>query len=123
MAPVHYDLFWQDYCELDRLRGIFTQIDLTEMSREIRRHRNGKGRQDWPIEAMLQAVLTMIVLQHRSVALFRHELMRNPTLMIALGFELKAPPNGERKPSARYLVPSDGAFSRFKQTLISEHRH
>ena len=92
MAPVHYDLFWQDYCELDRLRGIFTQIDLTEMSREIRRHRNGKGRQDWPIEAMLQAVLTMIVLQHRSVALFRHELMRNPTLMIAVGFELKAPP-------------------------------
>ena len=121
MAPVHYDLFWQDYfdyCELDRLRGIFAQIDLTEVSREIRRHRNGKGRQDWPIEAMLQAVLAMIVLQHRSVASFRRELMRNPTLMIALGFELKAPPNGERNPWARYRVPSDGAFSRFKQTLI-----
>ena len=44
--------------------------------------------------------------------------MRNPTLMIALGFELKAPPNGERNPWARYRVPSDGAFSRFKQTLI-----
>ena len=95
MAPVHYDLFWQvyfDYCELDRLRCIFTRIDLTEVSREIRRHRNGKGRQDWPIEAMLQAVLAMIVLQHRSAASFRRELMRNPTLMIALGFELKAPP-------------------------------
>ena len=121
MAPVHYDLFWQDYfdyCELDRLRGIFAQIDLTEVRREIRRHRNGKGRQDWPIEAMLQAVLAMIVLQHRSVASFRRELMRNPTLMIALGFELKAPPNGERNPWARYRVPSDGAFSRFKQTLI-----
>ena len=121
MAPIHYDLFWQDYfdyCELDRLRGIFAQIDLTEVSREIRRHRNGKGRQDWPIEAMLQAVLAMIVLQHRSVASFRRELMRNPTLMIALGFELKAPPNGERNPWARYRVPSDGAFSRFKQTLI-----
>ena len=121
MAPVHYDLFWQDYfdyCELDRLRGIFAQIDLTEVSREIRRHRNGKGRQDWPIEAMLQAVLAMIVLQHRSVASFRRELMRNPTLMIALGFELKAAANGEPKPVARYRVPSDGAFSRFKQTLI-----
>ena len=37
MAPVHYDLFWQDYfdyCELDRLRGIFAQIDLTEVRRE-----------------------------------------------------------------------------------------
>ena len=69
MAPVHYDLFWQDYfdyCELDRLRGIFAQIDLTEVRREIRRHRHGKGRQDWPIEAMLQAVLAMIVLQHRT---------------------------------------------------------
>ena len=46
MAPVHYDLFWQDYfdyCELDRLRGIFAQIDLTEVRREIRHHRNGKG--------------------------------------------------------------------------------
>ena len=31
-------LFWQDYfdyCELDRLRGIFAQIDLTEVLREI----------------------------------------------------------------------------------------
>ena len=121
MAPIHYDLFWQDYfdyCELDRLRGIFAQIDLTEVRREIRLHRNGKGRQDWPIEAMLQAVLAMIVLQHRSVASFRRELMRNPTLMIALGFELKAAANGERIPWARYRVPSDGAFSRFKQTLI-----
>ena len=121
MAPVHYDLFWQDYfdyCELDRLRGIFAQIDLTEVSREIRLHRNSKGRQDWPIEAMLQAVLAMIVLQHRSVASFRRELMRNPTLMIALSFELKAAANGERNPWSRYRVPSDGAFSRFKQTLI-----
>ena len=121
MAPIHYDLFWQDYfdyCELDRLRGIFAQIDLTEVRREIRRHRHGKGRQDWPIEAMLQAVLAMIVLQHRSVASFRRELMRNPTLMIALGFELKAAANGERNPWVRYRVPSDGAFSRFKQTLI-----
>ncbi len=118
MAPVHCDLFWQDYfdyCELHRLRGIFAQIDLTEVSREIGRHRNGKGRQDWPIEAMLQAVLVMIVLQHRSVVSFRRELMRNPTLMIALGFELKAAANGERNPWACYRVPSDGAFSRFKQ--------
>ena len=107
-GPIHYALFWQDYfdyCELDRLRGIFAQIDLTEVRREIRLHRSGKGRQDWPIEAMLQAVLAMIVLQHRSVASFRRELMRNPTLMIALGFELKAAANGERNPWARYRVP------------------
>ena len=92
MALVNYDLFWENYldhCELERLRGIFTQLDISEIVCQIRTHRNRKGRQDWPIEAMLQALFAMIVLQHRSVASLRRELKRNPTLMIALGFELK----------------------------------
>ena len=128
MALVHYDLFWENYldhCELERLRGIFTPLDFSEIVCQIRIHRNRKGRQDWPIEAMLQALFEMIVLQHRSVASLRRELKRNPTLMIALGFELK-PVAFELKPVAdcdrgpfvHYKVPSDGAFSRFRQTLI-----
>ena len=67
MAPIHYDLFWQDYfdyCELDRLRGIFAQIDLTEPTEPRMSIRlcspHGKGRQDAvkPIEPRfaLQAV-------------------------------------------------------------------
>ncbi len=121
MALVNYDLFWENYldhCELERLRGIFTQLDFSETVCQIRIHRNRKGRQDWPIEAMLQALFAMIVLQHRSVASFRRELKRNPTLMIALGFELKPAADCDREPFVHYKVPSDGAFSRFRQTLI-----
>ena len=120
MALVNYDLFWGNYldhCELERLRGIFTQLDFSEIVCQIRTHRNRKGRQDWPIEAMLQALFAMIVLQHRSVASFRRELKRNPTLMIALGFELKPVADCDRDPFVHYKVPSDGAFSRFRQTL------
>ena len=121
MALVNYDLFWENYldhCELERLRGIFTPLDFAEIVCQIRTHRNRKGRQDWPIEAMLQALFAMIVLQHRSVASLRRELKRNPTLMIALGFELKPVADCDRDPFVHYKVPSDGAFSRFRQTLI-----
>ena len=121
MALVNYDLFWENYldhCELERLRGIFTQLDFSEIVCQIRTHRNRKGRQDWPVEAMLQALFAMIVLQHRSVASLRRELKRNPTLMIALGFELKPVADCDRDPFVHYKVPSDGAFSRFRQTLI-----
>ena len=47
MAPVHYEFILARLFRLlpnwIRLRGIFAQIDLTEVSCEIRRHRNGKG--------------------------------------------------------------------------------
>lgn len=92
MAPINYDLFWSNYidhCDLERLQGILSQLDLTELVHALREDRNFFGRKDSPVEAMLRSIYAMSVLQHRSTESFRRELMHNPTLMVVLGFELK----------------------------------
>ena len=120
---VNYDIFWHrylDHCELQRLEGIFDQLDFSETVEAIQAQRNFSGRQDWPIEAMLRALFAMSVLQHRSTESFRRELMRNPTLMMALGFKLKAKAD-QRCDSNQFLpypVPSSAAFSRLRRKLM-----
>ena len=123
-TPVNHDLFWQhylDHCELQRLEGIFGQLDFSDTVGAIEANRNYSGRQDWPVEAMLRSLFAMSVLQHRSTESLRREQMRNPTLMVALGFELRAGADercDDSNPYLHYQVPSAAAFSRFRQTLM-----
>ena len=120
MAPINYDLFSTDLadnCELRHLRQLLSQLDLSELIHEIRLRRKGKGRQDWPIDAMLNAVFAMDVLQHRSVSGFVRELRRNPALMLTLGFELRGAFHCDPT-TGGYAAPSDSAFCRFCQLLI-----
>ncbi len=130
MAPsINYDLFWKDYLdcsELQRLKGIFDQLELSPLVEAILRERRFTGRCDWPVVAMLRALIAMSVLQHRSTESFRRELMRNPTLMTTLGFELKANPDGgdHLNQFLPYRVPSAAAFSRFRATVMKvEDQH
>lgn len=125
MAPMtNYDLFWDQYlnhCELQRLEGIFNQIDFSPAVDAVLAERRFSGRSDWPVEAMLRSLYAMSVLQHRSTESFRRELMRNPTLMIALGFELRARSGSQIDCSSQFLpyrVPSAAAFSRFRGQLM-----
>lgn len=130
MAPLmNYDLFWDrylDHCELQRLEGIFSQIDFSPTVDAMLAQRRFSGRSDWPVDAMLRSLYAMSVLQHRSTESFRRELMRNPTLMIALGFELKARPDSSGSDCNQfspYRVPSAAAFSRFRRQLMKvEHK-
>ncbi len=99
MATMNYDLFWShylDHCELQRLEGILRQLDFSDTVVAIRTQRNFSGKLDWPIEAILRSVFAMSVLQHLSTESFRRELMRNPTLMMALGFRLRSNAGGRR---------------------------
>ena len=123
MATINYDLFWSRYlghCELQRLEGILRQLDLSDTVDAIKAQRNFSGRLDWPIKAMLRSVFAMSVLQHRSTESFRRELMRNPTLMMALGFKLRSNAGGrsDLNPYFAYPVPSAAAFSRFRRVLM-----
>lgn len=127
MAPINYELFWDDFdsfADFDKLTGIFRELDLSAVVLEIGRHRKFKGRRDWPVESMLLAMFTMKVLQYKSVSGFVRELARNPSLMRLLGFPIRrcASDGGQRHrddPTAhRYRVPSNAAMSRFQQTLI-----
>ena len=119
MAVTNYDLFWEDFqshCELSKLHGVLDELELDPIIELIRRHRKFSGRTDWPVGSMLKALFAMAVLQHRSTASFVRELRRNPTLMIMLGFSLRAAPHDPVPDS--YRVPTESAFCRFRKTLL-----
>ncbi len=83
-----------------------------------------KGRDDYPVQAMWNAVIAGVVFQHPSIASLRREFGRNPALMDLCGFEMlpvaKKPTVGAHViPLEPYLgAPPDSAFSRFLATLI-----
>ncbi len=124
MALINYDLFASDSadnCELKNLTALLEQLDFSELINEILIRRKGRGRRDWPIEAMLNAVFAIDILQHRSVSGFVRELKRNPALMHVLGFPMR---RGFHTDPAfgGYAVPSDSAFCRFIRLLTEIER-
>jgi len=98
--------------------------------------RRGQGRDDFPVRAMLNAVLAGVVFQHPSVESLIRELSRNPSLLQACGFNalpVQGKPvaelvrdvlTGQMKvvwpePAApSYAVPGSWNFSRFLASLI-----
>ena len=48
--------------------------------------RRGRGRDDYPIEAMWRALMAGVVFQHDSIASLVRELRRNPALLEICGF-------------------------------------
>ena len=102
----------------------------------------GKGRDDYPVSAMWNAVVAGVVFQHDSIESLIRELSRNPSLLQACGFD--ALPK-QKKPLAElvrnlitgkleihwsepetpyYGVPNSWNFSRFLSNLIAlESQH
>ena len=114
-------MFWEMHLQnssLKPFRDILDQLCLTTTAHQIKQLHNGRGRQNWPVEGMLCSLYAMSILQLRSTELFRRELQRNPPLMSALGFKLKACQGSEDgDPHRLYLVPSATAFSRNRKLL------
>ena len=101
---------FDEFAHLGSLREVMEHMQDEELRHLLRRCREG-GRQDWPVEAMLNAYYAMIVLQYRSVESLRRNLAANPTLMRVCDFPMKS----NRKNAFR--VPSKSAFSRFMELL------
>ena len=88
-----------------------------ELRHLLRRCQEG-SRQDWPVEAMLNACYAMMVLRYHLVESLRRNLAANPTLMRVYSFPMKATQKNHLR------VPSKSAFSRFVkllEQLKSEH--
>ena len=96
----------------------------------------GKGRNDFPVQAMWNGLIAGVVFQHPSIESLLRELSRNPCLLEACGFEVLP---RQKKPIAElvrdshtggvhvvwsapqeayYTVPSSWNFSRFLSNLI-----
>ena len=106
---------FDEFAHLGSLREVMEHMQDEELRHLLRRCREG-GRQDWPVEAMLNAYYAMIVLQYRSIESLRRNLAANPTLMRVCGFPMKS----NRKNGVR--VPSKSAFSRFMKLLAQLER-
>lgn len=91
--------------DLERLRLVMEYMPDEYLMQSLERKR-GKGRDDYPIRAMWNALLAGIVFQHDSDAKLLRELSRNGQLRALCGFKGKA--------------PTASAFSRFLKNLLNQ---
>ncbi len=80
---------WEDLEELGdirRLELLLKYLPDEPLMRVLETHR-GKGRDDYPVRAMWNAVLAGVVFQHESIEKLRRELNRNAQLRECCGFE------------------------------------
>ena len=97
--------------DLDRLRLVLSALPDEPLVRFLEQRR-GRGRDDYPVRPMWNALIAGIVFQHPSAAALIRELWRNGELRQLCGFD---PLRGMG------AAPTSDAFGRFLE-LIIEHR-
>jgi len=105
---------WREIKELGDLKRLVLLIENLpdeELMRTLERER-GKGRNDYPVRALWNSVLAMIVYQHSSIESLRRELRRNAQLREVCGFPVG---RGERG------VPPPWVYTRFLRSLYKHH--
>lgn len=100
--------------DLERLKLALENIDDDELVKKLESER-GKGRDDYPVRVMLNFQYAMKIYGHRSVASFRRELLRNPSLRKICGLKDEDYLYlGKRK----NLVPPHRVFTKFEKKLM-----
>lgn len=103
---------WQEIdvaSDLDRLRLVLAVLPDEDLMRYLERRR-GRGRDDYPIRPVWNALIAGIIFQHKSAASLLRELWRNGELRDLCGFD---PIQGGA------AVPSADAFGRFLELLMN----
>ena len=103
---------WRDIEELGDLRRLQLVLDHVPdeaLMLQLESERGRRGRDDYPVRAMWNSLLAMVVFEHISVASLRRELSRNAQMRWLCGF------TGSR-------VPSASSYSRFLVGLQSHIR-
>ena len=103
MAATNPSLFtWQDVDilpDMHRLELVLQYLPDQPIVEALQQKR-GRGRDDYPIAAMWNAVIAGIVFQHRSIEGLVRELRRNPALLAVCGFS--ALPRQGKPVTSRY---------------------
>ena len=129
---------WNDVearSDLDRFYLVRDNLPDENIVRELE-DRRGKGRDEFPVRAMWNAIISGVVFQHVSIKSLIRELSRNPALLEACGFDILPrykKPVAELKRNeetgqmqiirsevedAYYYVPDSWNFSRFLKNVI-----
>lgn len=139
MAATRPTLFsWDDVdllADMQRLEQVLQYLPDQDMIKALEQQR-GRGRDDYPVAAMWNAVMAGIVFQHRSIEGLVRELGRNPALLRICGFSA-LPRQGRpvttierdegtgrcrsvsRAAVVRNSVPNRWNFSRFLANVIA----
>ena len=90
MAATQPILFnWQDIDilpDMKRLGQVLKYLPDEDIIKALE-HKRGRGRNDYPVVAMWNAVIAGIVFQHRSIEGLVREMLRNPALLHVCGFD------------------------------------
>ena len=109
MAATNPSLFtWQDVDilpDMHRLELVLQYLPDQPIVEALQQKR-GRGRDDYPIAAMWNAVIAGIVFQHRSIEGLVRELRRNPALLAVCGFS--ALPRQGKPMTSRYQDEHSG---------------
>jgi len=96
-----------DLGDLQRLRLVIEHLPDESLMRALEAER-GQGRDDYPVRAVWNSLLAMVVFQHESVESLRRELLRNAPLRDLCGFD---------PVRAASATPPSSAYSRFLRRL------
>lgn len=103
--------------DLERLQMVLETLDDGNLIRRLYRIR-GKGRNDWPCEAMWNSFIASFLFEHETVESLLRELCRNKQLRTVCGFEPKAVKQKDGSIKI-YVAPSASAYSKFLKNLMS----
>jgi len=114
MAIISQELLfvWSDYensDDLHRLDLILRTIPDEDLMRILEKERGPSGVDKYPIRAVWNSLIAMVVYEHDTIESLRRELIRNPLLRQRCGF------NAFHGASA---IPTSGAYSRFVNNLL-----
>lgn len=109
------DIF-KDLGDLARLQLVLNTLDDSAVIRKLYKIR-GKGRNDWPCEAMWNSFIASFLFEHETVNGLLRELRRNKQLRAVCGFEPKAVKQKDGTAKI-YVAPSESAYSKFLKNLM-----
>lgn len=103
--------------DLERLQQVLSALDDGKLIRKLYKIR-GKGRNDWPCEAMWNSFIASFMFEHETVESLLRELRRNKQLREVCGFGPKAVKQKDGSIKI-YVAPSASSYSNFIQNLIA----
>ena len=107
---------FEELGDLERLQRVLGALDDSALIHRLYKIR-GKGRNDWPCEAMWNSFVASFLFEHETQKSLLRELWRNKQLRSVCGFEPKTvEKNGNVK---IYVAPSASAYSNFLSNLMS----
>lgn len=103
--------------DLERLQMVLGAVEDSGLIHKLYQIR-GKGRNDWPCEAMWNSFIASFLFEHETVESLLRELRRNKQLRTICGFEPKAVKQQDGSTKI-YVAPSASAYSKFLKNLMS----